>query len=309
MGFFFFRKSLIWDTDGVVESKCPYSAKDIHPEAAIQQIPYLRKIFDKKEKDCTNKSHPYYYQVIGQLEVTERSYCNFAIWTSIDVKFVKVGRDQDFWSSKMKPFLSRFYMECLLPEIVDSRRKRNMPIKDPDYILRAKCAVKQKREQKDSHVQVKKRRKIIKNGTLTVVDDLTSNLSQTIGTPANTCSSGPAATWTPIEIDDNRKPSKLGIAILEGLRRDIRVDEVTADILLPESLLNDTSIDLFQNIVEGNSDFRFHPTSYFAYYTYIEPYIDICKLLGEIKADTGVVSFMMVQKSSSTTVCVGVSIL
>ena len=36
---------------------------------------------------------------------------------------------------------------------------------------------------------------------------------------------------------------------------------------------------------------------------------DICKLLGEIKADTGVVSFMMVQKSSSTTVCAGVSIL
>ena len=80
---------------------------------------------------------------------------------------------------------------------------------------------------------------------MTVVDDLTSNLSQTIGTPANTCSSGPAAISTPIEIDDNTKSSKLGIAILEGLRRDIRVDEVTADILLPESLLNDTSIDLF----------------------------------------------------------------
>ena len=43
------------------------------------------------------------------------------------------------------------------------------------------------------------------------------------------------------------------------------------DILMSESLLNDTSIDLFLNIVEEYSDFRFHPTSYFAYYTYIEP--------------------------------------
>ena len=84
------------DTDGIVEIECPHSAKDIHPEAAIQQIPHLRKIFDKKEKDCMNKSHPYYYQVIGQLEVTERSYCIFAIWTSIDLEFVKVGRDQVF---------------------------------------------------------------------------------------------------------------------------------------------------------------------------------------------------------------------
>ena len=37
----------------------------------------------------------------------------------------------------MEPKLTRFYMECLLPEIVDSRIRRNMPIKEPTYILNA----------------------------------------------------------------------------------------------------------------------------------------------------------------------------
>ena len=218
-----------------------------------------------------NKNQTYYYQVIGQLEATGRSYCIFAVWTPIDVKFVRVTRDHDFWSSTMEPLLTQFYMKCLLPEIVDSRRNRNMPIKDPEYILRAKCAVKQKREQKDNHAQAKKRQKVTGKDTLVVVDDPTQNVSQATSTKANICPSGSAATWAQITVGDNTKSPELGIAILEGLRRDIRVDEVILDILMPESLLNYTSIDFFQNIVEENSDFRFHPTSYFAYYAYIEP--------------------------------------
>ena len=117
-----------------------------------------------------NKNHSYYYQVIGQLEATGRSYCIFAVWTSIDVKFVRVTRDHDFWSSTTEPLLSRFYMECLLPEIVDSRRNRNMMIKDPECILRAKCAVEQKKEQKDNYAQAKKRQKLTGKDTLVVAD-------------------------------------------------------------------------------------------------------------------------------------------
>ena len=54
------------------------------------------------------------------------------------LKYLKVERGDEFWLSKMESFLTRFYMECLRPEIVDGRRKRSMPIRDPVYIQRAK---------------------------------------------------------------------------------------------------------------------------------------------------------------------------
>lgn len=40
----------------------------------------------------------------------------------------------------MLPSLTRFYYECMLPEILDSRHNRHMSIRDPDYILKAKEA-------------------------------------------------------------------------------------------------------------------------------------------------------------------------
>jgi len=38
----------------------------------------------------------------------------------------------------MLSFLTRFYFECMLPEILDSRHNRNMPIRNPKYIIEAR---------------------------------------------------------------------------------------------------------------------------------------------------------------------------
>jgi hypothetical protein len=35
----------------------------------------------------------------------------------------------------MEPKFIQFYMECILPELVDARHRRNMKIRDPPYIL------------------------------------------------------------------------------------------------------------------------------------------------------------------------------
>jgi len=39
---------------------------------------------------------------------------------------------------KTKCYLLRFYYECMLPEILDSRHNRHMPIRNPKYIIEAK---------------------------------------------------------------------------------------------------------------------------------------------------------------------------
>ena len=58
--------------------------------------------------------------------------------TSKGMAIQRIERDDDFWEENMKTRLSNFYDNCLLPEILDSRFLRNMPIRDPPYILQAK---------------------------------------------------------------------------------------------------------------------------------------------------------------------------
>jgi len=41
----------------------------------------------------------------------------------------KISKDVKFWTSKIEPFVTTFYMESLLPEIIDSRFDRGLPIK------------------------------------------------------------------------------------------------------------------------------------------------------------------------------------
>lgn len=36
---------------------------------------------------------------------------------------------------RWNPKLLKFYYDCLLPELVDPRRTRNKPIRDPDYVI------------------------------------------------------------------------------------------------------------------------------------------------------------------------------
>lgn len=72
------------------------------------------------------------------MNITQREYCVFAVWTPKSMKIVHVNIDNVFWKDQMLPYLKRFYNECMLPEILDSRHNRHMPIRNPRYILEAK---------------------------------------------------------------------------------------------------------------------------------------------------------------------------
>ncbi|XP_067203566.1 uncharacterized protein [Linepithema humile] len=125
------------DEDGLVEIKCPPSAENLTADEAVQTLPQLKGIFDKKNIDKMNRNHRFFYQVQGQLNITQRNYCIFVIWTPKSLKTVRVNRDNVFWEKEMVPILTRFYYECILPEILDSRHNRHMPIRNPQYIVDA----------------------------------------------------------------------------------------------------------------------------------------------------------------------------
>ncbi|XP_076681864.1 uncharacterized protein LOC143375984 [Andrena cerasifolii] len=77
----------LMDDDTIIEVKCPDSAKDLSPAEAIEKLPAIRRIF---RGDGMNKIHHYYYQVQGQLPITNRQQALFCLWTPKGMKVITV---------------------------------------------------------------------------------------------------------------------------------------------------------------------------------------------------------------------------
>lgn len=118
--------------DSVVEVKCPAKAKHLTPVEATEKkiITYCTIINDTSLKLKT--THNFYYQVQGQLHITQRRNCFFVVWTPHGISIEKIDRDDDFWREKMEAKLSQFYLKCILPEIVDPRHPRKLPIRETE---------------------------------------------------------------------------------------------------------------------------------------------------------------------------------
>lgn len=88
--------------DTIVEFKCPYAARHVHPiDAMLKKISDIHRIFDKTDDTRLNQRHAYYFQVQGQLHITQRKFCIFAVWTPLGLKYTIVERDDSFWETKM----------------------------------------------------------------------------------------------------------------------------------------------------------------------------------------------------------------
>ncbi|XP_077285484.1 uncharacterized protein LOC143910762 [Arctopsyche grandis] len=97
--------------DGLIEVKCPYNIMNMTPEEGIRQ----KKL------------------IFGQLHITGRDYCYFVVWSSTGMIFERIEKDDTFWL-KMEQRLENFYDQCLLPEIIDGRIPKNLPVRERSLI-------------------------------------------------------------------------------------------------------------------------------------------------------------------------------
>lgn len=114
--------------DGILEIKCLPSIKEYTPEKAIDKNK-IKFMMPNGEKITLKKNDNYYYQVQAQLNITERNYCYFVVWTPKGFIVDQIYKDVEFWTSKIEPFVTKFYMNSLLPEIIDPRFDRGLPIR------------------------------------------------------------------------------------------------------------------------------------------------------------------------------------
>ncbi|KAK3105286.1 hypothetical protein FSP39_021680 [Pinctada imbricata] len=92
---------------GILEVKCPYQARDMTIQQAIESIPRfcLCMIGDSVKLEET---HAYYYQIQGQLMITGASFCDFVVFTRKDI-FVQRIRPNTVFINDMLNSLCRIY--------------------------------------------------------------------------------------------------------------------------------------------------------------------------------------------------------
>ena len=104
---------------------------------ALQSIAILRNIYVDEKMTEINTFHKYYYEIQGQLHITNRQYCLLIINTPFSMKQIRIDKDDSFWNHYMEKKLLRFYNECILDELVDPRNTRKMKIRQPKLSLLA----------------------------------------------------------------------------------------------------------------------------------------------------------------------------
>ncbi|XP_031333159.1 uncharacterized protein LOC116182246 [Photinus pyralis] len=141
----------------IVEVKCSFKVanmkKSLKEAVESKEVQYLT--LNENGDICLKKTHNYYYQIQGQLAITNAKTCFFIVYSGDDNElFVQeVLKDSHLWNATMLPKLMRFYLECVAPEIILNRRGRNLKCVDPQYILDAQKEQKQKQTQKQKRKQ------------------------------------------------------------------------------------------------------------------------------------------------------------
>ncbi|XP_072400501.1 uncharacterized protein [Diabrotica undecimpunctata] len=117
--------------DALIEIKCPPSIKSMTPKAAVEKkkLPYLQ-VTKNTNKIELKRNHDYYYQIQAQLHIVKREKCYFVVWTPQGNIIEEIPRDQQFWTTKIFPKVKEFYVNNLLPEVVDPRQSRSLPIRE-----------------------------------------------------------------------------------------------------------------------------------------------------------------------------------
>ena len=85
---------------GFIESKCPFTHRNVSVRDASMDKNFCCKIVaddNGKEIITIRREHPYFCQVQGQMGTGKRSWCDFVIWTSVDIHIERIRFDKSFW--------------------------------------------------------------------------------------------------------------------------------------------------------------------------------------------------------------------
>ncbi|KAF0302956.1 hypothetical protein FJT64_025014 [Amphibalanus amphitrite] len=115
-----------WVAPGLIlEVKCPQRAAN----TPLRELAAAGGSFCLDRAMKLRRGHPYYGQVQAQMACCGARFCDFFVWTPHESECDRIAFDPDFWQQKIGP-VREFFLECLLPEMVDPRKARGLPYRE-----------------------------------------------------------------------------------------------------------------------------------------------------------------------------------
>lgn len=99
---------------GIIEIKCPYSARDMNIEESLSLPGFCLE--EKDGKICLKNNHAYYYQIQGQLMITGVDFCDFIVYTRKEMHIERINQDVAFMNklvSDLSKVYFRYFHECI----------------------------------------------------------------------------------------------------------------------------------------------------------------------------------------------------
>ena len=98
--------------EGLLEIKCPYSIRNALPTSA----PYLLPSKDNYGYRLS-QTHDYFYQVQGQMGITNRLFCDFVCWTTKGLHIERILFNATFFD-EMETKLRNFFLVVIFPRVL-----------------------------------------------------------------------------------------------------------------------------------------------------------------------------------------------
>lgn len=93
---------------GIIEIKCPYSARNMTIKEACRSLKNFCLTEDENQEIHLKDSHEYYAQIQGQLMITGAEYCELIVYTSKDL-FVQNITPNNIYVDNLLVTLCNFY--------------------------------------------------------------------------------------------------------------------------------------------------------------------------------------------------------
>mgnify|MGYP005950799817 CR=1 FL=1 len=95
---------------GVLEIKCPFSARDLTIPEAVQQVSQFCLTQNADGNIELKRTHEYFFQIQGQMMVSGASFCEFVVYTKKDI-FVQNIKEDLMFQNEMFHKLANFYLQ------------------------------------------------------------------------------------------------------------------------------------------------------------------------------------------------------
>jgi len=101
---------------GLIEAKWPFKHRNSKiAEACVDSSFFLACVNDGFQ---LKRTHNYYYQITGQLALTGAQFCDFIVWTEVDMYIERIHLDRELLEDMLKKLI-HFYHTCLGIEILE----------------------------------------------------------------------------------------------------------------------------------------------------------------------------------------------